>query len=140
MTDRSSTPPGSPADGVQPGKPPAASTALIQRGRPFAAGVSGNPAGRRPGSKNRLTDVFMTAIVDDFTEHGAAAIAQVRRDDPGLYLRIIGALVPRELVVQREREPNVDIENLSFTDLMELVERLERNASIRRALLDAERG
>ena len=140
MTDQPSTSPGSPADGVQPGTPPAASTALIQRGRPFAAGVSGNPAGRRPGSKNRLTDVFMTSIVDDFAEHGAAAIAQVRRDDPGLYLRIVGALVPRELVVQREREPNVDIDNLSLADFIDLVDRLERQASIRRALLDAERG
>src|ERR1700760_77012 len=91
---------------------PAASTAPMQRGRPFKAGQSGNPAGRRPGSKNRLTDVFVSAIADDFAEHGAKVIARVRRDDPAAYLKIIGSFVPRELVFQREREPAIDIENL----------------------------
>ena len=91
------------------------------------------------GSRNRFTDLVMAALVADFEDHGAEAIAQVRRDDPAAYLKIVGSFVPRELVVQREREPNVDIENLSFSDLMELVERLERHALIRRTLLAAER-
>lgn len=139
MTDKSSTTSQWPPMSTTSDGQPAAPTAMVQRGRPFAPGVSGNPAGRRPGSKNRLTDVFMTAIVDDFAEHGANAIAQVRRDDPGLYLRIVGALVPRELVVQREREPDVDIENLSLADFIDLIERLERQASIRRAIMNADR-
>jgi hypothetical protein len=118
----------------------AASTAVVQRGRPFQPGQSGNPAGRPKGSRNRLTEVFMSAVADDFTEHGAEVIAQVRRGDPVAYLRIVGSFVPPELVLKRETEPNVDIENLSFADYVELLERLERCQAIRRALLAAERG
>jgi hypothetical protein len=81
----------------------------------------------------------MATVTADFAQHGAAALARVRRDDPATYLRIVGNFVPRELVVQREREPNVDIENLSLAEFIELVERLERQKNIRRALLEAER-
>jgi hypothetical protein len=101
--------------------------------------LTGNSGGGRPkGSRNRLTEVFMSAVVDDFAEHGADAIERVRCGDPVAYLRIVGSFVPQELVLQREREPNVDIESLSFSDFMDLVKRLQHNKSIRRALLDAE--
>jgi hypothetical protein len=119
---------------------PAASTAVVQRGRPFRPGRSGNPGGRRPGSKNRLTEVFMSAIADDFADHGAKVIARVRRDDPAAYLKIVGTFVPRELVVQRERGPMVDVEGLSLTGFLSLIERLERLKSMREALVQAEHG
>jgi hypothetical protein len=38
--------------------------------------------------------------------------------------------VPRELVIAREKEPNVDIENLSFSEFIGPTERLKRVKSI----------
>jgi hypothetical protein len=38
-----------------------------QRGRPFAKGVSGNPAGKRPGTRNRAT-VAAEALLDGEAE------------------------------------------------------------------------
>src|SRR5271154_5841440 len=66
-----------------------------QHGR-FLTGNSGG--GRRKGARNKLTELFLDAIADDFTEHGAEAIAKVRTDDPATYLKIVGSLVPRELI------------------------------------------
>ena len=101
--------------------------------------LSGNSGGGRPkGSRNRLTEVFMSAIADDFAQHGADAIERIRREDPTAYVRIVGSFVPRELVVQRESEPAFDLDSLSFSDFMTLLEQAKRRHSVRRALMDAE--
>ena len=47
-------------------------------------GVSGNPAGRLRGSRNKLSEEVICALLRDFREHGQKAIAKVRRDQPGI--------------------------------------------------------
>jgi hypothetical protein len=103
----------------------------------FLTGNSG--PGRPKGSRNRLTDIVMATIAADFAENGADVIAAIRKTDPATYLKFVASFVPRELVVQREREPAVDIENLSAVEFIELVETLERQSELRRTLLDAQR-
>jgi NAD(P)-dependent dehydrogenase (short-subunit alcohol dehydrogenase family) len=83
-------------------------------------------------------DVFVSAIADDFAEHGAKVIAQGRRGEPVAYLKIIGSLVPREMVHAQEGDPAVGLENLTLSELIELVEQAERRSANRRALLAAE--
>lgn len=75
------------------------STGKIQDGRAktwFQPGQSGNPAGRKPGSRNRLSENFLKAMADDFDEHGVEAIQKVRQDDPAKYLTVVAQLVPKE--------------------------------------------
>lgn len=62
----------------------------------FQPGQSGNPAGRKPGSRNRLSENFLKAMADDFDEHGVEAITKVRQDDPAKYLTVVAQLVPKE--------------------------------------------
>lgn len=127
--------------GLAEGLPvPAASTARLQRGRPFKVGESGNPNGRRPGSRNRLTTMVIDAISADFNEHGADVIARVRCGDPVTYLKFIGALVPRESVLQREHEFDIDFDKISLSDWIDLLDQLKRQASMRNELELAERG
>src|SRR5262244_4218952 len=59
-------------------------------------GQSGNPAGRLRGSRNRLSEAVICALLRDFSKHGEKAIAKVRREQPGVYLRCLTLLVPRE--------------------------------------------
>ena len=97
--------------------------------------LSGNIGGGRPkGSRNRLSDVLLSVVVNDFIEHGPDAIAKVRKDDPASYLRFIGSLVPRELILQREQEPTIDYNDLTDEEVTELMKRNNRAKSIENAL------
>src|SRR2546429_9966512 len=63
-------------------------------------GVSGNPAGRLRGSRNRLSEAVICALLRDFSKHGEKAIAKVRQTQPAAYLKILALLVPRDHKVE----------------------------------------
>src|SRR5215475_12382080 len=63
-------------------------------------GESGNPAGRLRGSRNRLSEAVISALLRDFAKHGEKAIAKVRRTHPAAYLKCLALLVPREHKVE----------------------------------------
>src|SRR5262244_2045003 len=59
-------------------------------------GESGNPTGRLRGSRNKLSEAVICALLRDFSKHGEKAIAKVRRDQPGIYLKVLALLIPRQ--------------------------------------------
>src|SRR5215470_5293488 len=63
-------------------------------------GQSGNFAGRLRGSRNKLSEEVICALLRDFREHGQKAIAKVRRTQPAAYLKVLALLVPREHKVE----------------------------------------
>src|SRR5215472_9426653 len=83
-------------------------------------GVSGNPDGRLCGSRNRLSEAVICALLRDFSMHGEKAIAKVRRTQPGIYLKVIAMVLPREHHKVEHRNPVKDM-----TD-----EQLERSIEI----------
>jgi hypothetical protein len=116
-----------------------ASLAGLAGGQPLAPRdvngrfLTGNSGGGRPkGSRNRLTDTFLSAIADDFAANGSNAIEQLRNSDPFGYLRLIGALIPRQLILQRERE--IDFADMSIDEIEELIERARCNQAQRHRL------
>jgi hypothetical protein len=109
-------------------------TVSKQRGRPFLAGASGNPNGRPKGSRNKLTETFLDIVAKDFAENGAEAIERVRREDPVMYLRIVGSLVPRELITKREQAPDVDYSELTGEQVVELIQAEQQRSFVQRAL------
>ena len=97
--------------------------------------ISGNSGGGRPkGARNRLTELLMGAIVDDFAANGASAIARLRDDDPATYLRMVTALVPRELILQREAQPVPDYANLTEEEFIEILVEQRRRRQVEEAL------
>jgi hypothetical protein len=68
----------------------------------FKPGQSGNPAGKPPGSRNRISEAFISAMSDDFDTHGVGVIERVREEDPCTYLKLVAGLVPREYQVTPE--------------------------------------
>lgn len=66
----------------------------------WEAGKSGNPAGRPKGSRTKLGEDFLAAMVADFEQHGPPAIVKVREERPHEYLKIIAGILPKELNVK----------------------------------------
>jgi hypothetical protein len=84
-------------------------------------GQSGNPAGRERGSRNRLSEEVICALLRDFRQHGQKAVARVRQTQPAAYLKILALLVPREHKVEHRNL----IKELSDEQLEAMVEYLE---------------
>lgn len=96
---------------------------------------TGNIGGGRPkGSRNKLSDVLLSVIVDDFVEYGADAVARLRERDPATYLRLVASLVPRELILQREEQAVSDYVALTDAELVEMLENQKRQRLISSAL------
>jgi hypothetical protein len=74
----------------------------------FQPGVSPNPGGKPVKARNRLQGAFLKALADDFEEEGKSAIEACRLSEPGVYLRVIASLMPKEIEVIRQFEDLTD--------------------------------
>ena len=83
----------------------------------FQTGSNGGP-GRPKGSRNRLSEAFISALCEDFAAHGAAAIAAARESDPVAYVRVLATILPRQSKVDDETR------DLSDAELMRSIRRL----------------
>src|SRR6516164_5296014 len=66
----------------------------------FRQGVSGNPHGNRHRTRHLLNQEFMQALLLNFRHEGKKAIEKVAREQPGVYLKILALLVPREMQIE----------------------------------------
>jgi hypothetical protein len=70
----------------------------------FAAGFSGNPAGRPKGARHKLSESFLEALLKDFEKAseedqslGELAIAAMRAEKPNEYARMIASILAKEV-------------------------------------------
>jgi len=84
-------------------------------------GESGNLAGRVRGSRNKLSEEVICALLRDFRKHGEKAIAKVRREQPGVYLRCLTLLIPREHKVEHSN-PLKDLTDEQLEAMIEYIE------------------
>src|SRR6516162_3978576 len=71
---------------------------IRRRGEPPGRGK--REIGRLRGSRNRLSEEVICALLRDFREHGQKAIAKVRQTQPAAYLKICALLVPKEMKLE----------------------------------------
>jgi hypothetical protein len=62
-------------------------------------GPSPWPAGRGKGHLNKFSKASLQSVSAKWREHSDAVLEEVRRDDPGLFLRVCASLIPKELLV-----------------------------------------
>lgn len=68
---------------------------------------AGNP-GRPKGSRNKLGEAFLSALHDDFEQHGVEVIRRVREERPQDYMKVCAALLPREVKITNETDGMTD--------------------------------
>lgn len=70
----------------------------------FKKGQSGNPGGKPTATRNALQGSFLKKLQADFNRHGRSAIKECREKDPTGYVRVVAALLPKELEIKRPLE------------------------------------
>ena len=81
-------------------------------GRPFLPGQSGNPRGRRKGSRHKLSEAFLADLAEDWDANGIEAPRRLRTSisraracsdgrrartqDPAAYVRVVASLLPKQ--------------------------------------------
>lgn len=85
---------------------------------PYKPGVSGNPGGKPVGARNKLTAHFLNALSADFEEHGKTAIRDAREADPLGYVKVIGALMPKQIEATNPLDDMPDAELLAAIALI----------------------
>jgi hypothetical protein len=73
----------------------------------FAPGNSGG--GRRKGSRNKIGEDFLSALCNDFADHGIATIARVSELDPAAYIQICAKLIPKEYGLKDDDRPAAEL-------------------------------
>ena len=66
----------------------------------FPPGVSGNPAGKPKGSRNRLAGRFFDDLYADWAKGGANAIRDLRDERPHEYVRAVIAALPKNIKIK----------------------------------------
>jgi hypothetical protein len=63
----------------------------------FLQGLSGNPAGRSKGSRNKLGEAFLTDLHAEWERSGAEALRRCAAEEPAQFCKIVANLLPKEI-------------------------------------------
>ena len=72
----------------------------FEKGRP-------KTGGRARGAKNRLSHAFLTALAEDFEQHGIEALKIARIERPVEYIKVVAGLMPKEFEIKTQSKPVV---------------------------------
>ena len=100
-------------------------------------GVSGNPQGRKTGSKHKITELARSIVAEDFAEHGRATLERERLIDPVAYLQLVFKFVPRELILQREQGHCIDYGALTDEEFVRFSEEAMKRGKYEKMLEQA---
>ena len=71
----------------------------------FKPGHPGGP-GRPKGSRNKLSQAFIDALCEDFTDN-PEVLAILRTENPAAYANVIAKIIPKELDIDMKADATV---------------------------------
>lgn len=90
----------------------------------FKPGQSGNPGGKKVGTRNTLTGDFLKCLAEDFNKNGQKVISKARNKDPLGYIKVIASLLPKQM------EKVQPLEELSDAELAAGIALLKSHSSV----------
>lgn len=69
---------------------------------PFKKGQSGNPRGKQVGTRDKINQKFLKTLAEDFHANGEEVIAAAREKDPVGYMKVLAALLPKQVAVEAD--------------------------------------
>ncbi|WGR67834.1 MULTISPECIES: DUF5681 domain-containing protein [unclassified Bradyrhizobium] len=91
---------------------------------PWKPGQSGNPLGRPQGARSKFSEAACADALADWTKNGANVLERVRETDPSTYLRVLFAIIPRnvELSIENRTGPMDAVEMQAMRRLVALIQ------------------
>src|SRR5215472_727695 len=71
-------------------------------GKPFLAGRA-KTGGRVKGSRNKISEAFLHDLAAEWAESGQAALKIMAREEPGNFVKVVAALLPKEFEITDSR-------------------------------------
>lgn len=66
----------------------------------FVTGSTGGP-GRKPGSRNKLGEQFISDLRDVWEEMGVEALQRCAREEPAQFVRVVASLMPKTIDINQ---------------------------------------
>jgi hypothetical protein len=101
-------------------------------GRPFQKGMA-KLGGRVKGSRNRISEAFLKDLAAEWEESGPLALKVMAKEEPGNFVKVVAALLPKEFSIEDNR-----LADLSDDELEILINELR--AKVRTAIGDVTGG
>lgn len=76
----------------------------------FKPGQSGNPGGYAKGARNRIQGKFLNDLAEHYEEHGKRAIQRCYEEDPVAYVKVVAALLPKQVEETKPIDEMTDAE------------------------------
>jgi hypothetical protein len=102
-------------------------------GRPFQKGMA-KLGGRVKGSRNRISEAFLKDLALEWEQSGPAALKIMAREEPGNFVKVVAALLPKEFEITDSR-----LTELSDEEIDGLIEQLRLRTAIIRNAGDGEK-
>lgn len=84
----------------------------------FKPGQSGNPAGRKPGSRNKLNEDFLADLHEAWGQRGKTALAEA---SPDVLIKVVASLLPKQVEVTRPLESMTDEELAAAAEYLKAI-------------------
>ena len=75
----------------------------------FKKGQSGNPKGRKKGSKNRLTKAYLKDLYGIYLEVGKEGLQRLCEERPEVFFKLVDGKVPKDLDIKQSGDVQINI-------------------------------